>query len=117
QIDLPALGKPFGFAVDDLRLIKGEKGDKPRDVFEAAAGAHVEVTLPRDHPHIPLGAPIYCSSSQAVKQHYDFHRPKPEQFRVRKKVDLEVHLRRDRLEVTARLRARSASEGSAPSPT
>src|SRR5581483_5832105 len=66
QVDLPSLGKPFGFAVDRLWVL--DRGQKQgRDVFEAPAGAVVEVELPREHPELPTGAPVYCSSSQAVK--------------------------------------------------
>ncbi len=69
QIDLPVLGKPFGFAVDQLWIVApaGKRQDA-QEVFEAPAGSLVEVGLPRDHPALPIGAPVYCSSSQAVKQ-------------------------------------------------
>src|SRR5207245_4698607 len=66
QIDLPVLGKPFGFAVDRLFLLNRQ--GKREEAFEAPAGATVEVELPADYPNIPLNAPIYCASSQAVKQ-------------------------------------------------
>src|SRR5581483_7064441 len=82
QIDLPVLGKPFGFAVDRLALVEGKRG-KPREVFEAPAGALVEVRLPDEHPDLPRGAPVYCSSSQAVKQKYRYDRPKPGQWHTR----------------------------------
>jgi putative protease len=78
QIDLPVLGKPFGFAVEKLWLV-GASG-KTREVFEVPAETLIEVPLPREHPELPRGAPIYCSSSQAVKQKYRYDRPKPEQW-------------------------------------
>src|SRR5262245_49837676 len=56
QIDLPVLGKPFGFPVDQLWQMQGKKG---REVFAAPANALVEVGLPADHPPIPEGAPVY----------------------------------------------------------
>ena len=96
QIDLPILGKPFGFAVDRLRLA-GVK----RDVVETPAGALVEVDLPEDAPEIPLGAPVYCSSSQAVKQKYRHERPKPGLWHARKPMTIDAKLTRDRLLVTA----------------
>lgn len=80
QIDLPVLGKPFGFAVDKLWVIARNKN---QDTFAAPAGSLVEVTLPPEHPELPRGAPVYCSSSQAVKQKYRYHRPKPGAWRVR----------------------------------
>ena len=87
QIDLPILGKPFGFAVERLwTLTRGKK----QEVFEAPANALVEVSLPREHPDIPAGAPVYCSSSQAVKQKYRHNRPKPGLHRTRRPVAVEV---------------------------
>jgi putative protease len=77
QIDLPVLGKPFGFAVDKLWLVASGHREKSREVFAAPAEALVEVSLPQEHPEIPRGAPVYCSSSQAVKQRYRHDRPKP----------------------------------------
>ena len=46
QIDLPILGKPFGFAVDHLWLV----GKNAQEVIETPAGALVEVGLPVDQP-------------------------------------------------------------------
>lgn len=84
QIDLPQLGKPFGFAVERLAIVPpGGKG-KRLETFQAPAGALVEVPLPREHPELPKGAPVYCSSSQAVKQRYRYPRPKPGAFRIRR---------------------------------
>lgn len=88
QIDLPVLGKPFGFAVD--RLWKLGKQGKREEVFEAPAGTLVEVGLPREHPPLPKGATVYCSSSQYVKQRYQHERPKPGAFRSRRPVAVEV---------------------------
>src|SRR5439155_15810145 len=45
QVDLPVLGKPFGFAVDHLWIVSLGKKGKPREVIEAPAGAVVEVGL------------------------------------------------------------------------
>src|SRR5262249_30266525 len=66
KTDLPVLGKPFGFAVERLSILDGQRA-KAREVFEAPAGALVEVRLPDEYPDLPRGAPVYCSSSQAVK--------------------------------------------------
>lgn len=90
QVDLPTLGKPFGFPVD--RLWKLGKRNQREEVFEATANTFVEVLLPRDHPDLPLGAPVYCSSSQAVKNRYRHDHPKPGQFRTRQPVAVEVTL-------------------------
>jgi putative protease len=107
QVDLPILGKPFGFAVDRLWTVvpKGKRSEE----FRATAGTLVEIGLPAAHPEIPAGAPVYCSSSQAVKQRYRHKRPKPGQHRVREAVHVEAELTSRELVVTARL-ARNANE-------
>jgi putative protease len=116
QIDLPVLGKPFGFAVERLWIVgrvsnlpRGKAGWKPapqekrQEVFQAPAGALVEVSLPREHPEIPLAAPVYCSSSQAVKQKYRHARPRPGLYRTRRTVEVEAVLTAEALTVTARV--------------
>jgi putative protease len=110
QIDLPVLGKPFGFAVERMWVGKEGRGAKPRLVFDAPAGAYVEVSLPRDHPAIPVGAPVYCSSSQAVKRHYRHDRPKPGLFRVRRDVAVLAVLTETDLTVTGRVLSRHPEE-------
>ncbi len=94
QIDLPVLGKPFGFAVERLWTVTLGRHGKRQEVFEAPADAVVEVGLPREHPAIPVGAPVYCSSSQAVKQKYRHARPKPGLYRTRKPIAVETHRHR-----------------------
>jgi hypothetical protein len=101
QIDLPVLGKPFGFAVDQLWLVPKGKGQKAREVFEAPAGSCVEVGMPHNHPAIPPGAPVYCSSSQAVKQKYRHDRPKPGSHRVRSALAIDAILTGESLKITA----------------
>src|SRR5215472_656020 len=92
QVDLPVLGKPFGFAVERLWLIAPGRREKRQETIRAAAGALVEVTLPTDHPPLPTGAPVYCSSSQAVKQKYRHSRPKPGVYRTRRPISVELVL-------------------------
>jgi putative protease len=100
QVDLPSLGKPFGFAVDRLLLIDPKRRGKSEEVFEAKAGSLVEVGLPADHPPLPPGAPVYCSSSQVVKQQYRHERPKPGEYRTRRPLAVELMLTPDRLVAT-----------------
>jgi len=100
QIDLPILGKPFGFAVDHLWLV-GKRGENARDVIETPADTLVEVALPPDAPEIPVGAPVYCSSSQEVKQKYRHQRPKPGLWHGRKPLRVTATLTNDRLVVNA----------------
>jgi len=102
QIDLPTLGKPFGFPVDRLWIVDRSKA---RDTITAPAGAVVAIGLPAEHPELPRGAPVYCSSSQHVKQKYRYHRPKPGAYRVHKLLAIEATLTADALIVTARTTA------------
>jgi putative protease len=98
QVDLPSLGKPFGFPVDRLWITQGKRRE---EVITAPAGSIVEVELPADHPDLPLGAAVYCSSSQAVKREYRHDRPKPGQFRIRSPIDVEALLTGPELVVKA----------------
>jgi U32 family peptidase len=97
QIDLPVLGKPFGFAVDRIWSVEPGRHGRRSDIFQAPAGALVEVELPAEHPEIPLGAPVYCSSSQAVKQKYRHARPKPGLYRTRRPLAVEVVVAEDQI--------------------
>ena len=118
QIDLPVLGKPFGFAVDQLWLIPRAKEQKPQEIFEAPAGSLVEVGLPADHPAIPSGAPVYCSSSQAVKQKYRHERPKPNLHHVRHPLQVDAVLTGTQFTVTVQAQGLTAvGQLSGPFPT
>jgi putative protease len=103
QIDLPVLGKPFGFAVDRLWTVTPGRPAKRQEVFEVPAETLVEVGLPREHPEIPVGAPVYCSSSQAVKRKYRHASPKPGLHRTRKPVAVEMVLTVDELTAVGRI--------------
>src|SRR5439155_10112030 len=74
-----------------------------REVFEAEAGDLVEVGLPPEHPPLPAGAPVYCSSSQAVKQKYRYGKPKPGLHRVRRPLDIELILTAEELLAVGRV--------------
>jgi putative protease len=110
QVDLPTLGKPFGFAVDRLWILGTNRPGQARELFEASAGSLVEVSLPREHPQLPVGAPVYCASSQAVKQKYHYGKPKPGLHRARHTIDVELTLTPERLIATGRLTADPAIE-------
>ena len=92
QIDIPARNAPFGFAVSAIRTEGRGRSNRQAEVFEADVGSVVEVLLPEGHPDIPEGAVVYCSSSQAVKQRYEFTEPKPGAFRARVPVDAKLTL-------------------------
>lgn len=102
QVDLPGRGRPFGFPVDRLRMAGG-RGQSAEEVFEVPANCLVEVALPREHPVIEPGAPLYCSSSQNVKQHYRFPRPKPGLYRVPLGLEVVLEVAGNVLNVGARL--------------
>lgn len=94
QVDLPAAGQPFGFGVRQLWVLEG--GSR-RAVVEAPAGALVEVALPQDHrdrPELPVGAPVYCASSNAVKRRYRHDRPKSGLYRTRHETEVELTVTR-----------------------
>ncbi|HMC90106.1 MAG TPA: U32 family peptidase, partial [Gemmataceae bacterium] len=105
QVDLPVLGKPFGFAIDRMWTTTLDRPGKRNDVFQAPAGALVEVQLPAEHPDIPLGAPVYCSSSQAVKQKYRHTRPKPGLYRTRSPFAVDVVVTEDQITGSGRILA------------
>jgi putative protease len=105
QIDLPTLGKPFGFPIDHLGIV--DKKRKTEEVFEAPAGSVVEVELPDEHPEIPVGAPVYCSSSQAVKRRYRHERPKAGLYTVRRAVEVRIELTRAGLTAAAQVPPRN----------
>ncbi|MGF1579439.1 MAG: U32 family peptidase [Gemmataceae bacterium] len=109
QVDLPILGKPFGFPIDKLWLVqthrKHQRNNKERleGVFETPADALVEVGLPADHPDLPEGAPVYCSSSQEVKQRYKHDGPKPGLHRVRRSISVTISLTSEALTLDGRV--------------
>jgi putative protease len=103
QIDLPGEERPFGFAVDRLQTVDARR--QRRDVFEAPADSIVEVELPPERPHIPTGAPVYCSSSQAVKKKYRHASPKPGAFRFRHSMDLQITVSPNAVLAEAHLKA------------
>ncbi len=110
QIDLPVLGKPFGFPVDHLWVVEAGRKARMREVIEAEAGAVVEVGLPPEHPALPPGAPVYCSSSQAMKRRYRHDCPKPGLFHPRRAVEFEAILSADNLTVVGRVVPRRPDE-------
>lgn len=86
QIDLPGQNRPYGFAVDALR-IPGRR----HPAITLPPGP-VEVLLPSDHAVLPAGAPVYCASSQAVKRRYPVATLRPGVYRVRHPVAVSIQL-------------------------
>lgn len=100
QVDLPTLGKPFGFPVDDLWMVAPD--GRKRAVYTVPAGARIEVGLPLDHPDLIVGMPVYCSSSQLVKQKYRYDRPKAGYYRPRHRLDVAVAITPTGIDVVGR---------------
>lgn len=96
QIDVPGQARPLGFAVDVLRA-PGRRGT----AITMPPGP-VEVLLPPDHPELPAGATVYCSSSQEVKRRYPVDTLRPGVHRVRHPVRMTVQLSPEQLRVSGR---------------
>ena len=99
QVEIPGAERPFGFAIEALR-----RPGQVRNLIAVAAGEAAAVRLPADAPAIPMGAPIYCSSSQAVKRRYPLERPRPGRFRVRYPVAMAIRMRPNRIEARGEAR-------------
>ena len=97
QVDSAPGGKPFGFAVDELR-----RTGSTRTEISVPAGCTVEVRLPEGElPALPPGTTIYCSASQAVRRRYQVQRPRPNDCRLTRPVHVRATLRPDGLTLTA----------------
>lgn len=92
QIDLPGQTRPTGFAVDCLR-VPGRRVS----AIQLPPGP-MEVQLPPDHPVIPVGAPVYCGSSQEVKRRYPVETIRPGVYRARYPLDAHLQLTPDALQ-------------------
>ena len=90
QIDAAGDEKPFGFSVQ--KLFVGNKS-----VFEAPAGATVEIELPHGYPRLENGDRIYLASSGAVKGAYHYTKPKPQEYRNNNDIEVTVKVENDRI--------------------
>lgn len=108
QIDVAGAEKPFGFAVNRLQVQK--KGGGWSGAFQAERQENVLVALPPEHPVVPTGATVYCSSSQAVKQRYAFPCPRPGVFRARRTLDVDVRIGRSGVTLLGRVRGMDGVE-------
>lgn len=103
QVELPGRDRPFGFPVNDIRVFPQRNNDTWENAFVAQPGATVEVSLPDDHPDLPVGARLFRTSSQAVKRAYDWEMPRPALCKERLPVAFRVALAPTRLAATALL--------------
>lgn len=102
QIDLP--GRPYGFAVESLRLCQSGKS-----AVVAPPDAPVLVGLPRDAPRLPVGATVSCASSQAAKRRLAFPAPRAAELLQAFPVDVAVALARDAISASAQFCGQPAS--------
>ncbi|MEI7436240.1 MAG: U32 family peptidase, partial [bacterium] len=109
QVDLPDAERPYGFAIEALRPCPAAPPLRPvrrlrtpaaspapalmrpgKLCFEIPAGARVAIRLPADAPELPVGAALYCSSSQEVKQRYRIPAPSAEATKACRDVTIHV---------------------------
>jgi putative protease len=98
QLEVPGLDRPFGFGIAALRVVEGGCA---AEVFEAPAGAVVEVPLPDGYPTVPIGAAISCSSSQGVKLRYRLEKPNLAPHRARRALKVAADVSADRVRLAA----------------
>ncbi len=103
QMDLPDREKPFGFSVEEIRLVGARERPSGRSVFAASPGTRVAVPLPERHPRLPAGGTVYCASSQAVKRSYRWSVPRPGAWGSRFAVEFRIGLDAAGLTATATL--------------
>ncbi|MDD5707472.1 MAG: U32 family peptidase [Kiritimatiellae bacterium] len=87
QVELPAGGRPYGFAVEALR-----PGGSRGTLVAVPAGSTVEVPLPDDAPAIPSGSSLFCASSQAVQRRFSVSLPRPADCRPAYALGVEASL-------------------------
>ena len=73
QIEIAHRDKPFGFGVDAMWPVRGNRLGAP--IVVAPAGELVEVALPKDAPRLAKGMEIRHSASNALRRAYAFERP------------------------------------------
>ncbi len=105
QVELNEREKPFGFAVAEIRVFQQGSSEDGVPVFSAEPESTLEIPLPESHPRIPVGLPLFCTSSQVVKQAYDWPRVRPALQRTRHPLSFTLQVSPDTLMVTAQASA------------
>lgn len=88
QIDVPGLGRPQGFSVQNIRV-------NGRNVFKASAGDMAEIEVSSGIGGLKKGLAVYLSSSTEVKGAYPFIKPKPKEFINGYPIDVTVEINGD----------------------
>ena len=99
QVEIPGRERPYGFPVDDIRVFSQANASTWTQAFVAEPGATIEVPLPEDYPDLPINAKICQTSSQAVKQRYEWPAPRPSLCRTRYPVYFDLTIEAQRLTV------------------
>ncbi len=95
QLDIPGQERPFGFSVQEI-LLNG------RRIFDVKANQKVQVQLPPHSPFINKGTNIYLASSGAVKCAYHYDRPKPNEYKIRPEIKVQIVLTKNKITAEAR---------------
>ena len=98
QIFLPESNRVFGFSVTEIQICRGQRKILS---FQARCNDIVQVPLPKEAPHIPLNAEIYCASSQKVKQMFKFFKPKAGEFKIRCAIAIEIYVKNQSIHIKA----------------
>ena len=95
QVELPSGGRPFGFGIAQMRL-----AGRSRLEVSVPSGSRVAIALPDDAPPLPVGAPVFCSASQAVQRRYALRLPHERDCRVAEPLRVALTLSADGVRVT-----------------
>ena len=99
QVELPGNEKPYGFGVDELFSFTQGGQERWESVFTAKPGSTIEVPLPENHPDLPVGAKISCTSSQDVKRRYSWPEPRTSIDRLRHPISFKLTIGPDKATV------------------
>ena len=94
QIDIPGNEKPYGFSLQKLFVNR-------RHTFEARAGETAEIILPPGAPEITKGNMVYLASSSAVKGAYPYTKPRPGEFKPRRRLNVKLTILPDKISAEA----------------
>lgn len=96
QVELPGGGKPFGFPVNQMRVV-----GRQQTVVTVPADSTIEIALPADAPFIPRGTPVYCSASQALRRAYEICSVRESELVIGMPVDFDIRLHPEGIRVVA----------------
>ena len=99
QVELPDTEKPYGFGVDELFAFTQGGQERWMSVFTAKPGTTIEVPLPENHPDIPAGSKISCTSSQEIKRRYSWPEPRPSIDRLRHPISFKLTIEAEKATV------------------